>query len=257
MFYIRTAMSTIERGVAGSRVFEYEGPGKAPASQTLSRGIRILEILADAREPLTIDELARALDLHRSIAYRLLRTLEAHRLVERDAGGRVALGARLAALATGVAHDLQSAALPELTAIAGDLGMTCFLAVLDRDECITLVSVEPRHAIASVVQRPGARHSVRLGAPGKAILSILPEGEWPEGASARLRREVEEVRSRGYATSHDEVIPTVQSLSVPLELRGRRPAAIAVLHVGTDLASGVVAERLRRSVASIREGFGG
>jgi len=30
----------------------------APASQTLSRGVRILEILADAREPLAIDEIA-------------------------------------------------------------------------------------------------------------------------------------------------------------------------------------------------------
>ena len=54
----------------------------APASQTLSRGIRILEILADAREPLSIDEIARRLDVHRSVAYRLLRTLEDHGLVD-------------------------------------------------------------------------------------------------------------------------------------------------------------------------------
>ena len=105
-------------------------------SQTLSRGIRILEALADAREPLSIDDLAHRLDVHRSIAYRLVRTLEDHRLVLRDAAGRVALGARMAALAAGVAHDLQAEALPELTAVAGDLGMTCFLAVLDGDEYV-------------------------------------------------------------------------------------------------------------------------
>ena len=61
-----------------------------PASQTLSRGIRILEVLADAREPLMIDQVADRLGVHRSIAYRLLRTLEDHGLVTRDAGGRVA-----------------------------------------------------------------------------------------------------------------------------------------------------------------------
>ncbi len=71
----------------------------APQSQTLSRGIRMLEILADAREPLTIDELASRLGVHRSVAYRLLRTLEHHRLTVRDARGRIVLGARLAALA--------------------------------------------------------------------------------------------------------------------------------------------------------------
>ena len=73
----------------------------APASQTLSRGIRILEILADAREPLSIDEIARRLGVHRSVAYRLLRTLEDHGLVTRDAAGRIQLGARMAALAAG------------------------------------------------------------------------------------------------------------------------------------------------------------
>ena len=62
----------------------------APASQTLSRGIRILEVLADSREPMSIDDVARALEVHRSIAYRLVRTLEHHGLVSRDASGRVA-----------------------------------------------------------------------------------------------------------------------------------------------------------------------
>ena len=164
--------------------------GRAPASQTLSRGIRILEILADARGPLSIDDLAARLGVHRSIAYRLVRTLEDHGVVARDASGRVQLGARMAALAAGVAHDLQAEALPELTAVANELGMTCFLAVLDRDECITLASVEPRHAVASVAQRPGARHSILVGAPSKAILSTLPESEWPVEVPPALRAEI-------------------------------------------------------------------
>ncbi|PRB07664.1 IclR family transcriptional regulator [Microbacterium sp. MYb64] len=228
----------------------------APASQTLSRGIRILEVLADARGPLSIDEIAAALDVHRSIAYRLLRTLEDHGLVSRDASGLVALGARMAALAAGVANDLQAEALPELTAVANELGMTCFLAVLDGEECITLVSVEPRHAVASVAQRPGARHSVMVGAPGKAILAQLTEPEWPSGAGAALRAEATGVQAAGYATSHDEVIPTVQSVAVPLALRGQRPAAIAVVHVATDRTDAEIAARLQRSATTIRDALG-
>jgi len=226
-------------------------------SQTLSRGIRILEVLADARGPLTIDEIAARLGVHRSIAYRLLRTLEDHRLVARDASGTVALGARMAALAAGVAHDLQAEALPELSAIANELGMTCFLAVRDADECITLASVEPRHAVASVAQRPGARHPITVGAPSKAILTQLPNADWPSDASPALRAEVESTRERGYATSHDEVIPTVQSIAVPLALRGQRPAAIAVVHVATSIDDAEIAERLHRSAAAIRESLDG
>lgn len=229
---------------------------QAPASQTLSRGIRILEVLADARAALTIDEIAARLDVHRSIAYRLLRTLEDHRLVGRDAAGSVTLGPRMAALAAGVAHDLQSEALPELTGIANELGMTCFLAVRDGDDCITLASVEPRHAIASVAQRPGARHPVTVGAPGKAILSLLSPAEWPADSTPGLREEVDRARERGFATSHDEVIPTVRSVAVPLALRGQRAAAIAVVHVATDHDDAAIADRLQRSASVIRESLG-
>jgi DNA-binding IclR family transcriptional regulator len=228
-----------------------------PASQTLSRGIRILEILADAREPLSIDELARRLAVHRSVAYRLLRTLEDHGLAVRDERGRIHLGARMAALAAGVAHDLQAEALPELTAVANELGLTSFLVVLDHDECVTLVSVEPRHAVASVAQRPGTRHPVTVGAPGKAILSALPPSSWPAEASSRLRREVTDAAADGFATSHDEVIPSLRSVSVPLVVHGRHPSALAVVYVASADEPQEIAARLRRSADVIRDALGG
>ncbi len=229
----------------------------ATPSQTLSRGIRILEILADAREPLSIDETARRLGVHRSVAYRLLRTLEDHGLVTRDAAGRIQLGARMAALAAGVAHDLQAEALPELTAVANDLGTTCFLVVLDHDECVTLVSVEPRHAVASVAQRPGTRHPVTVGAPGKAILSVLAPRSWPAEVSDQLRDDVTDAAAHGFATSHDEVIPSLRSVSVPLVVRGRQPSAIAVVYVASAHEPAEIAARLQRSAAVIRDALGG
>ena len=229
----------------------------APASQTLSRGIRILELLADARTPLTIDELAAGLQVHRSVAYRLLRTLEDHGLVTRQSTGSVQLGAGLAALAAGTARDLQSEALPELTAIANELGMTCFLAVLDRDECITLASVEPRHAGGALAAHPGTRHAVTRGAPGKAILSLLPEHAWPAGVTDAVAEDVRRVGARGSATSHDEVIPTLRSVAVPLALRGRVPAALAVVYVASTHDEDEIAARLTRAADAVRDALGG
>lgn len=226
-------------------------------SQTLDRGIRILEILADARHPQTIDELAATLGVHRSVAYRLIRTLEVHGLVERDATGRLQLGARLAALAAGVAHDLQAEALPELTAAANDLGITCFLVVLDRDECVTLVSVEPRHAVATVAQRPGTRHPVSVGAPGKAILAQLRPNDWPANVDPAVAAHVQEAAVRGWAESQDEVIPSLHAVAVALPLRGRRPAAIAAVYLPNGQEASAVADRLTRSVDAVREALGG
>ena len=227
----------------------------APASQTLSRGIRLLEELAAARTPLSIDDLAGRVGLHRSVAYRLLRTLEDHGLVSRDAAGAMRLGTGLAALAAGVAADLQAEALPELTAAANDLGMTCFLVVLDHDECVTLASVEPRHAVTAVAQRPGARHPVTRGAPGRAVLAQLPPRLWPDDVDARLATEVAETSERGWATSHDEVVPSLRAVAVPLSIQGRPPSAVAAVHVATDLDAAAIAERLSAAAEAIRSGL--
>ena len=78
--------------------------GAGSLSQTLSRGISALELLAEAEAPLSIAELSQGLGVHRSIAYRILRTLEAHSLVMRDDAGRVTTAPGLAALARGVSQ---------------------------------------------------------------------------------------------------------------------------------------------------------
>jgi len=212
----------------------------APASQTLSRGLTALEAVAEARTPLSIADLSDALGLHRSITYRIVRTLEQHGLVVRNAAGGLELGARLAALAQGVARDLQSAALPELTEVANDLGMTAFVAVLDRAEAeaVTLTSVEPRHPGAVVAQHPGSRHPIEQGAPGRAIAGQL-------GASGAA--------AAPYETSHDEVIPGLSSVAVPLAVRGQRPAALAVVYLTQDRDPAPIAARLRRAADSIRD----
>jgi DNA-binding IclR family transcriptional regulator len=220
-------------------------------SQTLSRGIRILEVLADARTPLTIDALSATLGLHRSVTYRLLRTLEDHRLVVRDGAGRIALGSRLAALAAGVSHDLQAAALPELTAIANELGMTCFLTVLDGDEIVTLVSVEPRHTMGSIAQRPGTRHPVGVGAPGKAIASRLPASQWPDALDDDHRAELAVVREHGWASSHDEVITGLRAVAAPLAAHGSPAAALAVVYVSSSRPETEIAARLIEGAATI------
>ncbi|TFD75948.1 IclR family transcriptional regulator [Cryobacterium fucosi] len=228
------------------------GASAAPHSQTLSRGIRVLEILAEADSPLSIAEVAAALGVHRSIAYRILRTLEDHGVVVRDAAGAVRLGPRMAALARGVSRDLQAAALPELTSVANELGMTAFVAVLDRLEVVTLVSVEPREAHATVARRPGTRHPLAVGAPGIAIQSLLSPAQWADlGGDGARRSEAAAVGTQGFATSHDEVIPGLASVAVPLSVAGEPPAALAVVYLAGGRPSAELGARLTRAAAAI------
>ncbi|GAA3588994.1 IclR family transcriptional regulator [Klugiella xanthotipulae] len=220
-------------------------------AQTLSRGIVAIEILAASPHPLSIDELAAELGVHRSVAYRILRTLEDHGIVQRSESGLLALGPRLATLARGVYRDLQTAALPELTAITQDLGMTAFIAVLDRAECITLTSVEPQQTHATVAQRPGTKHSLAVGAPGLAIQSILGADATARLTDARSPAELQEIRTRGYATSHNEVIAGLHSVAVPLSIPAHSPGALAVVYVATTHDDQEIGTRLAASVPRI------
>jgi DNA-binding IclR family transcriptional regulator len=213
--------------------------GSAPQSQTLDRGLRVLEHLAAAAHPQPVADVAAAVGLHRSIAYRLLRTLEDHQLVERDALGHYRLGLGVAALARGLRTDLQGAALPQLTGLVAELGMTAFLVVRAGDEAVTVASVEPQDTPAHVVYRPGTRHAVGRGAPGLALLL-------PEPASAEDREALQLARRRGWASSHGEVVPGLRSIAAPvLGPDGGARAALAVVYVD-DSAD---AERVGRAVA--------
>ncbi|SFK52264.1 IclR family transcriptional regulator [Geodermatophilus ruber] len=217
-----------------------EDGGSAPQSQTLDRGIRILEHLAAVGTPQPIAEIGQALGLHRSITYRLLRTLEDHRLVERDAAGHYWLGLGMAGLARGVRSDLQTAALPRLHALVAELGMTAFLVVRTGDDAVTVASVEPHDTAAHIVYRPGTRHPVDRGAPGLALLM-------PEPATPGDREALREARRIGWARSHGEVIPGVRSIAAPvLGPDGGARGALAVVFV--DESADV--QRIGRAVAT-------
>lgn len=225
-------------------------------AQTLSRGIKILELLAEAEAGLTIDETAEHLGVHRSNAYRLVRTLEDHGLIARDPQGRLGLGARMAALAAGVARDLQAEALPELTLAANDLGMTCFISLLDHQECVTLTSVEPRHAVAAVAQRPGRRHPLCVGAPGRAILSQLDPADWPADVDRATAQEVAAGAGAGHFSSYDEVLPNMSAIAVPLGLRNHPPAAIGAVYVSSTHSGAHIGARLRGAAEAIAGALG-
>ncbi len=219
-------------------------------SQTLSRGLTALALLADHGSQ-SIQSLADLLGVHRSVAYRLVRTLEEHRLVVRDAGGMLSLGPQLVVLARDVEHDLQSASLPHLQQLADELGMTAFLAVRDGDDAVTLVTAVPRGVNASVAQHPGHRHPIALGAPGIALQSMLSEATWRElGHDGPMHPEVEHVRSRGYAVSANEVIQGITAVGAPLRARRSTDASVAVVTVGEPdtAALGAAVQRTARAI---------
>lgn len=215
-------------------------------AQTLSRGLQILELLAEQGAALTAQEIADELSLSRPIVYRLLRTLEGHGLL--DGGvpeGRFAVGLGLLTLARRVVRDLREAALPEVTALSRAHATTAFIGVKEGQELVCVASAESESQLLAIRHREGMRLPL-AGASGIAIYSTEPP-------SPTEPAEVGLARQRGYATSEGHIFPGAFGVAAPIVRRGERAdAAIALIFStepddeGLEAASRDVVEAARR-----------
>lgn len=195
-------------------------------SQTLERGLRLMRVLAEHPDGLSVSELAAAMDTHRAGIYRLLGPLIGQRLVVRDDDGRHTLGPGLIELASRVRPRLQEMAVAELRRLADELGATTALTVRDGEEAVVVAVVEPRNTDMHVAYRTGLRHRLDQSASGIAILSALPPrpGE---------RDPITAARARGWSQSAGELLPGATGVGAPIVVAGHEPDT-AITAVWTD-----------------------
>ncbi|MFC9358872.1 helix-turn-helix domain-containing protein [Rhodococcus sp. NPDC057014] len=197
-------------------------PARAAGAQTLARGLRALELIAQTPGGMTIQDVAVELGVHRSIATRLLSTVAEFRLINRGPDGRYRAAGGLAALAREVYAGLRDQATPPMRQLANTLGASVALFVAEAEDAVAVAVVEPADAPLRVAFRQGGRHPLDRGAAGYALLAAQPErpGENPR---------VTEARQRGYVISFGEVAPGFWGLGVPLTRPVNEQAACLTL----------------------------
>lgn len=224
-----------------------EQPGNATGqSQTLSRGLRVLRVLATRPEGLTASELASQLKTHRQGIYRLLGSLLEERLVAREASGRYVLGLGLLDLARAVRPRLQEVAARELRVLADELQATAALTVREGDEAVVAVVVEPRETDMHLTYRQGLRHPVGIAASGIAILA----GNEPARGE---RAEVTAARTLGYAVSTGELLAGATGVAAPIAVPGREvEASISAVWTGQRDPAAAAVSVMRTATAITR-----
>ncbi|WP_432793612.1 IclR family transcriptional regulator [Rhodococcus ruber] len=192
-------------------------------SKTLHHGLEILELLAAHPRGLTVSEIADGIGVHRTVAHRLIRTLEAHRLCRRDDRKRISLGTGLVTLADSVEQDLRTLARPILEELADTVEATAHLVVRESESDVrAMMVVEPRRSRMHIAFRPGQVDPIDRGSAGLAILASMPptDGERPEVGAAR---------HLGYALSQGEIIPAAIGISAAVPSRpGGTQAAVGI-----------------------------
>jgi DNA-binding IclR family transcriptional regulator len=198
--------------------------------QSVDRALTILEVLARVGEA-GVTEIAGELEVHKSTAFRLVATLEAHRLVEQTTDrGRYRLGVGVLRLAgaTTARLDLVQEARPVCRTLAADTGETVNIAVLSEHSALYLDQVAGSSALQPH-NWVGQHIPLHATSNGKVLLSGLDEPRTKAvlgtlsrytpltiTTKAKLREEVERVRERGYAVAVDELEEGLAAAAAPI-----------------------------------------
>jgi DNA-binding IclR family transcriptional regulator len=209
----------------------------------IERATDVLRLFAESDEAtLGVTEIAQALRLSKAVVYRILSSFRAKGFVELDEGTRrYSLGPQ--ALHLGLAYmnrtDVRSLARPAIERLSHKTNETATLSLRTGQERVYVDQVTPDRDVKMIVQI-GLRVPLHAGASSKAFLAFLDEAEQDEYLAGSLekltpltvtnaralRKELDEIRERGYAASMGERQEGAGSVAAPVFSHDGLPAAV-------------------------------
>ncbi len=235
-------------------------PDPAPAGDTdylaaVDRTMRTIEMLADAADGLSTSEVARSLDVNKQIAVRILFTLLQSGYVFQTPDQLYKLTYKIGNLGfrQQATARLTDQCVPLIRVLADETGELVRLAVIEAGQPIWLYAAAGRtHRLRLDPVWP-AEVLPHVHAVGKVMLSTLTDAEIAERIGTepfhqetphsittmkRLRKDIEAVHKRGFATSCEEAEPGVGAIAAPIvTAHSRRPVGIVSIAAPTARVS--------------------
>ncbi|MDF2980604.1 MAG: IclR family transcriptional regulator [Devosia sp.] len=204
------------------------------------KALQVLDYVARQGHDVTLTETVQELKLPKTTVFRYLQTLSAAQFLEHDLKrDRYGVGSKFRSLAR-VDQELQGLrdiAQPEMRTLMETFHETVNLAVLSENEVVYIDMLEPGRPLRANA-RIGHRHPAHSTSLGKAMMAFLPDAdalalrsELPQRTintltdADKLRRQVDDVRRRGYAIEVGENEDGLMCIGVPILDRTGYPVA--------------------------------
>ncbi|WP_226533394.1 IclR family transcriptional regulator [Microbacterium paraoxydans] len=213
-----------------------------PGAQAIARAARLLRLVTSSGvEGASLHGLARAADLSRSTAHRLLSALRAEGLVDRDEDSTLWMpGPELFLMGSVAAarYDVTALARDIVRSLAVKTEESAFFSVRRADETVCLLREEGSFPIRSFVLSEGVRFPLGVASAGLAILAFLPDhdvdaylGRHPELESGwgrahgptALRTRLTETKERGYSVNPGLIVEGSWGIGAAVFDRSGRP----------------------------------
>lgn len=169
--------------------------------QSVAKALRLLGLLMEAHQPLTLAALSEQTGWPKSTIHGLLSTMRESAVVDQQSDGRYCLGVRLFeyGCAVGASWSVSDLAKPHLQHLASVTGPSVFLSMLNRSEVITIEQVQSRAGL-----RVLSRRTLEPYTPRTLVT-------WEE-----LFRVMQAARENGYAVEEGEYRFGLCSPSAPV-----------------------------------------
>jgi IclR family transcriptional regulator, pca regulon regulatory protein len=235
--------------------------------ESLDRGLRLLQKFGTTSGPMTLSDLARAAELPRATARRILFTLERAGFVSTD-GKLFTLTPHVLTLAASFLRSSQVVTVlqPVLDRIASAAQEISSLAVLDGKEVVFIARGSPARVFSAGLDI-GYRLPAFCTSVGRAMLSQFDNAELAARLAAMLREPLTAHtvtdpelllaaiiadREQGYSLVDREAEPHFRSVSVPI--RRYDGAIIAAINMGAHVDRVSAGEMIERFLPLLREG---
>lgn len=229
--------------------------------QSLARGLKILDILGQNPDGISITELSERLEVDKGSASRLVATLAAYGYAERDeVTRRYHVGSQIVSLSRSVLNrlPLREAAKPFLRQLMERTGECAHLGVAAQGKVMYIDQVESPVTLR-VNAQVGTMNPLYCTALGKILLAFsdleLP-AEMPAFTENTiidpgvLKEHLDQVRRLGYAVDDEEFDIGVRCIAVPVfDFRNKLAGAIGV----SGPATRVTLARLPEMTAAVIE----
>ena len=200
--------------------------------QSAAKALRLLGLLMEAHQPLTLAALSKQTGWPKSTIHGLLSTMRESAVVDQQSDGRYCLGVRLFEYgsAVGASWSVSDQAKPHLQHLASVTGPSVFLSMLNRSEGITIEQVQSRAGLR-VVSEVGTRLPLHCTSQGKIVLACMSESEaaallarvpltpytpHTETDAGALLASLPACREAGFAVENGEYKIGLRSISAPV-----------------------------------------
>jgi DNA-binding IclR family transcriptional regulator len=221
-------------------------PKERGGIQSLERAFAILEEVARSREGINLADLSKAVGLHNSTTFHLVKTMVQLGYVSqaRDSK-RYRIGAKLFTLAAGALEEnaLLGLVTPVLETLTRETGEAGHFAIRSGND-IVVIARTAGSGLLQMVDRTGAQRPAHATALGKVLLSALNDEQIrqfldavpPRRFTAKtiverdaLLREIEAVRRKGLAYDDGEFDAEIRCVAVPVrDFAGRVAGAVGI-----------------------------